>query len=76
MHLRVIMSLIIFSIQSELQMLSRKSVNRLAGGFPSAFFIYFQLIYRFLDVLRGRQNEELLDRVRSLELYLIFLGMI
>ena len=76
MRLQVTMSLIIFSIPSELWRLSQKSVNRLAGGFSPAFFIYFLLIYRFLDVLHGQQNEELLDRVQSSELYLIFLGMI
>ena len=38
--------------------------------------IYFKLIYHFLDEWHGRQNEELLDRVQSSELYLIFLGKI
>lgn len=45
-------------------------------SYLSVFFIYSQLIYHSLGGLYGRQNGELLDRVQSSKLCLIFLGMI
>ena len=72
-----------FLIQSELRRASIRIINWylrilmiMLEEFPSAFFIYFQLVYHFLNELRGQQNEELLDRVQSSELCLIFLEMI
>ena len=83
MPLQVTMNPIISWIQSELRIRSLKTVNELFQilwvswrNFLQLFFIYFLLVYHFLDVLRGRQNVRLLDRVQSWELYLISLGMI
>jgi hypothetical protein len=83
MPLQVTMNPIISWIQSELRIRSLKSVNELFQilwvswrNFLQLFFIYFQLVYHFLDGLHGRQNGELLDHVQSLKLYLIFQGMI
>ena len=83
MPLQATMSLTTFLIQLELQIRSLKSVNELFQilwvswrNFLQLFFIYFQLVYHFLDGLHGRQNVKLLDRAQSLKLYLIFQGMI